>query len=212
LLRVGAEAIAVIGEKDEDGLPIKIHASEGRAESSDVPVEVLHHRVIPAQIVPEAVANPRDFRDVRAELDRSGIAVAVELWRGDVRVVRRLDREDRKERLVILAASFEVVDQEIGERIGFVALEAESILGAGSVNFGVVLGVPIFVTEPVVESAPLAGGNPDHLVASPEVPLSEVSRVITRIAERGRDGRSFRVEFAGRAGDSILVRVLAGQE
>ena len=124
-----------------------------------------------------------------------------EFFRGDVRIVRRLDGKRGKKRTgpsLRLPFVFQELDEQFGQRIGFktgktVALDF-AVRAVVPMHPAIILAVVVFVTDPGVKAAaPLArnemeGGAPRGLLEAVEMPLAKPGRLMVVLLEGMGDG------------------------
>ena len=103
--------------------------------------------------------------------------------------------------------------QQVGERVGFVAGESPWCLVSGPEHETFLLVVVVVVAPPVVEAAAALGWHVvGVLVESVEVPLAHERAVVTSLPEGRGEGGNGRIEPLRDLHHAALVRVEPGQE
>ena len=134
------------------------------------------------------------------------------------------DDVEPRPRALLVRPLAQVLDAEVGQRVGLVPLEPPRLhlLAAAHVRLVVVVGDVEAV--PVLEPAPHARVHPEVLSRPTarrdhggarlwrQVPLADVRRAVAGVGELVRDGARVRVEEVAVAHDAVDVRVLTRHE
>ena len=192
--------VAVVGKEEHMRVLVEAQFFQRRANTAHVPVQIFDHGVVARQIAPGALHDARDVRHVGAQLHLSWNVTGHEFRRRVVGIVRRDDRQCGKEGLFLLRALLQMRNEEIGQRVSFVAGQTvlEGIVARAAMDPAIELWRIVFITHPLPELAAalrrddVQAGAAIALLEAVHMPLAVPGRVIARFIETGGDGRVLR--------------------